>query len=473
MKRTHSPYILLFAFILFISSCGAPTTESSSASVADDSAKEAEEYKKQAPDWSKNATIYEVNVRQYTNEGTFRAFQEHLPRLEEMGIDILWFMPIHPIGVENRKGGLGSYYSVKDYKGINPEFGTMDEFVALVEDAHSRGMKVIIDWVANHTAWDAVWIQEGHMDWYTLDSLGGLQPPIGTDWSDVVDLNFENEDMRLAMIDAMSFWLKEADIDGFRCDVAEWVPDDFWNQARPALDAVKPVFMLAEAEHVEHHEKAFDMSYAWEWHFVMNEFAQGTKDATDVLKYLEKEQRFPTSAYRLNMTSNHDENTWKGTVKERLGDGIQTTAVLSATLFGMPLVYSGQEASLDHRLEFFEKDSIDWTEKPLQGFYTRLMELNHNNRALWNGDHGASPEIISSMNDPRVIAYSREKDGDKVVVLLNMSDTERSVSLDISPTIEGFYEELFTGEEVELREGYTETMGPWYYKVYHIETQGS
>jgi glycosidase len=344
----------------------------------------------------------------------------------------------------------------------------LDDFKAIVEDAHSRGMKVIIDWVANHSAWDNVWVEEGHTDWYTLDSIGGLQPPIGTDWWDVADLNYENEDMRKRMISSMAFWLEEVDIDGFRCDVAEWVPDDFWNEARAELDKVKDVYMLAEAEHVEHHEKAFDASYAWEWHFIMNDVAQGKKGVKEVRAYLEKEKRFPAESHRLNMTSNHDENTWKGTVKERLGKGVQTTAVLSATLFGMPLIYSGQEASLDHRLEFFEKDEIDWTEIPLSGFYKRLVEINHENEALWNGvDGDYTPTIVSNDVDENVVAYYREKNKEAVLVLLNFSDVPQNVSVD-TKDIEGYYEELFTGDELDLEGDYTEVLLPWGYRVYEI-----
>lgn len=463
MKKYHLLALFAFAVLFTLSSCGDRKSEVK----VDKTVEVEQEYKKSAPEWSKNAVMYEVNVRQYTKEGTFNAFREHLTRLDEMGIDILWFMPIHPIGEKNRKGGLGSYYSVKDYEGINPEFGTMEDFQALVDEAHGLGMKVIIDWVANHTAWDNVWVDEGHLDWYTLDSIGGLQPPIGTDWWDVADLNYENQEMRDRMISSMQFWLEEADIDGFRCDVAEWVPDDFWDEARPKLDEVKPVFMLAEAEHPEHHEKAFDMSYAWEYHFIMNDLAQGKKGASAVAEYLKKEERFPPDAYRLQMTSNHDENTWKGTVKERLGDGVQTLAVMAATIQGMPLIYSGQEAGLDHRLEFFEKDEIDWSSTPLQGFYTRLIEANHENEALWNGTHGGETKIVTKGEDERVIAYYREKNGDAVLVLLNMSGEEREVSLN-GEGIEGFYEELFTGLETEVTTDYSETLGPWNYRVYEI-----
>ncbi|NNK79853.1 MAG: alpha-amylase [Flavobacteriales bacterium] len=463
MKRSNLELLPLFLFVLFLVSC----QDKKAKEKTKDLAEVQEEYTKKAPDWSKNAVIYEVNVRQYTEEGTFNAFREHLTRLEEMGVDILWFMPVHPIGEKNRKGTLGSYYSVKDYEAINPEFGTMEDFKALVDDAHSRGMKVLIDWVANHTAWDNVWVDEGHLDWYTLDSIGGLQPPLGTDWWDVADLNYENQEMRDRMISSMQFWLRDVDIDGFRCDVAEWVPDDFWDEARPQLDEVKPVFMLAEAEHPEHHEKAFDMSYAWEYHFIMNDLAQGKKDATHVGEYLTKDKRFPSEAYRLQMTSNHDENTWKGTVKERLGDGVQAMAVMAATIQGMPLIYSGQEAALDHRLEFFEKDEIDWTETPLQGFYTRLIDANHNNEALWNGAYGGETRIVTVGNDNRVIAYHREKNGDSILILLNMSGEERDVSLN-GEGIEGFYEELFTGLETEITTQYSERLGPWNYRVYEI-----
>ena len=197
------------------------------------------------PEWCKKATIYEVNIRQFTPEGTFAAFSKHLPRLKQMGVDIIWLMPIHPIGEKNRKGGLGSYYAVRNYEEVNAEFGTMADFQQLVKETHANGMKLIIDWVANHTSPDNVWVGQGHMDWYTLDSTGNLQPTIGTDWWDVADLNYDNKEMRKAMISSMQFWLKNADIDGFRCDVAGWVPMDFWIEARKELDAVKPIFFLA------------------------------------------------------------------------------------------------------------------------------------------------------------------------------------------------------------------------------------
>lgn len=197
------------------------------------------EYKKTTPEWSKNSIMYEVNIRQYTPEGTFNSFSKHLARIKDLGVDIIWFMPIHPIGEKNRKGSLGSYYSVKDYKSVNPEFGTIEDFNRLVEKIHQMGMKVIIDWVANHSSFDNTWVENGNLDWYSLDSLGQLQPPIGTDWWDVADLNFDNYDMRKEMIECMKYWLVESNIDGFRCDVADWVPLDFWEDCRKELDEVK------------------------------------------------------------------------------------------------------------------------------------------------------------------------------------------------------------------------------------------
>lgn len=420
-------------------------------------------------EWSRDANIYEVNIRQYTPEGTFDAFSEHLPRLAEMGVEILWLMPIHPIGVEHRKGGMGSYYSVRDYKDVAPEYGTKEDFRELVDAAHELGMKVIIDWVANHTAWDNVWAEAGHLDWYTLDSSGSMQPPIGTDWWDVADLNYDNEAMRAAMIDAMQFWVEEYDIDGYRCDVAQWVPDEFWVDVRAALDSVKPVFMLAEAEYAKHHtDSAFHMSYGWDLHHRMNQIAKGEKDANHITDYLEgNAKNFPPEAYRMHFTSNHDENSWNGTVYERMGSGAEAFAVLSATLEGMPLIYSGQEAGLDKRLSFFEKDTINWTELPLAEFYTKLLWLNTRNEALWNGIHGGPVTVLS--DSPDYYAFTRKKGNDAVLVLLNLSDEAQAVTL-TGDAFAGEYDELFTGDVVNVDSGYTEELPAWGYRLYHITT---
>jgi glycosidase len=422
-----------------------------------------------APEWSKNATIYEVNIRQFTKEGTFSAFQKHLPRLKAMGVDILWLMPIHPIGEKNRKGSLGSYYALKDYKAVNPEFGTLADFNALVKSAHDLGMKLIIDWVANHTSPDNVWVDQGHKDWYTLDSTGNLQPTIGTDWWDVADLNYDNQNMRTEMIESMKFWLTASNIDGFRCDVAGWVPLDFWVTAKRELDKVKPIFFLAESEGPEQHQ-AFHMTYGWELHHLMNKIAQG-KENIDVLRaYLEKDKSYPTSAYRMSFTSNHDENSWNGTEMERMGEARHAMAVFSATFIGMPLIYNGQETSLDRRLLFFEKDSISWNKMDLVDFYTKLNTLFHENQALWNGQHGAKPQLISEVSEKDVLVFSREKNGDKVLVIINLSNKTKSFKC-TSNALKGKYTELFSGKSVKFKSSVSMELKPWSYTVYSASSK--
>jgi glycosidase len=297
------------------------------------------------PEWAKNAVIYEVNLRQYTPEGTFKAFEQHLPRLKAMGVDILWLMPVNPIGIKNRKGSLGSYYSIKDYLGINPEFGTLDDFKSLIKKIHALGMHVIIDWVANHTSWDNNLITE-HPDWYTHDPGGKIIPPVA-DWTDVADLNYDKKELREYMTNALIYWVKETGIDGFRCDVAGMLPVHFWNEAIPKVKAIKHVFMLAEDETPEMHDTAFDMTYSWEVYHMMNDIAKGKKTADKMDSVLKKDAaKFPPNAYRMQFTTNHDENSWNGTEYARLGDGAKAFAVMSYTIPGMPLIYSGQESAI-------------------------------------------------------------------------------------------------------------------------------
>ena len=380
------------------------------------------------PEWSKNATIYEVNVRQYTPEGTFNAFSEHLPRLKEMGVDILWFMPIHPIGKINRKeteSSMGSYYSVQDYKAVSSDYGTEEDFRRMVEQAHGLGMKVILDWVPNHTAWDNPWTV--NKDWYVLSEEGDFIPPLGTDWTDVIQLDYTNEEMRSAMIDAMKYWVAEFDVDGYRCDVAGKVPTDFWVRAHAELDEIKDVFMLAEDGDPELLIEAFDMNYAWEYAHIIREIAKGamTFDRFDSL-LVEDARKFPDNSYRMYFSSNHDENSWNGTDIEMYGDNFQNFAVLSATIDGMPLVYSGQEAVLDKQLLFFEKDEIEWKDYALVDFYTDLLALNKRNEALWNGAYGANPIRISSPKG--TYAFQRNKDYFGVYVGLNNTQMTQEIS---------------------------------------------
>jgi 1,4-alpha-glucan branching enzyme len=450
MKSTSKRIFLLVASFIFVS-CGNQGSDSSNTVQT-----------AAHTEWSRNAVIYEMNVRQFSEAGTFNAASERLVELRDMGVGIIWLMPIHPIGELNRKGSLGSYYSVRDYKGINPEFGNEDDFRRFVSSAHSLGMKVIIDWVANHTSWDHSWTVS-NPEWYTRDENGNFVPPVD-DWSDVIDLNFENMELREAMIDALEYWVREFDIDGYRCDVADMVPVDFWEAARERLDAIKPVFMLAEAENPALHQKAFDMGYGWEMHHTMNRVAQGAPLAKLDSMIEVTRTKFPSDTWLMNFTSNHDENSWNGTEFERMGDGAVTFAVLSATMEGMPLIYNGQEAGMDKRLAFFEKDPIEWKDSPIRDIYTRLNVLKRNNPALWNGEHGAEMQRFELNND-RVYAFHRTKDVYSVFVVLNFSADSAMVSIG-TENLQHTYKDVFSDSVFNMPAYVNINLGPWDYKVY-------
>lgn len=409
----------------------------------------------EAPDWSINAVIYEVNTRQYTKEGTFNAFLTHLPKLKEMGIDILWFMPIHPIGGKNRKGSLGSYYSVKNYKEINPEFGTLEDFKNLVKEAHNLGMYVIIDWVANHTAWDNEWTKS-HPEFYTRDSTGNFVSPF--DWTDVIDLNYDNKELWNYMRDAMKFWVDECNIDGFRCDVAAMVPLDFWKWLRPQLETNKKLFMLAEASEPELHE-VFDMTYNWQLKDLFVGIAEGKKNADDLHALFENEKReYPQKAYRMVFTTNHDENSWHGTDKERFGKFAKQFAIITGVVPGMPLVYSGMEGGLDKRLLFFEKDPINWKESEYRSIYTKLFKLKKENKALWNGVNGG--EIIKiDLGDSSLFAFVREKENNKILALFNLSTVRKKIILKNKLAF-GEYKNLWTDANQLIDENFSLTLEP-------------
>lgn len=386
------------------------------------------------PVWSRDDVIYEINVRQYTPEGTFRALQSHLPRLRDMGVDILWLMPIQPIGKENRKGGLGSPYSIADYRAVNPAYGTAADVKAFVDAAHGLGMRVLLDWVGNHTAFDHPWVS-AHRDWYTLRPDGSISFPRDnegkeTDWTDVADLNFDNADMRRAMIADMKWWLDEMDIDGFRADVAWGIPYDFWAQARTELLKSEPdLFMLAEAEDPRLHEW-FNMTYAWEFHHLLNEIARGKKPATSLDAYFAKQDSlYPVDAYRMTFTSNHDENSWQGTEFERMGANHLPAFIVAATSErSFPLLYSGQEAGLNKRLRFFEKDTIAWNRLPFAQFYQSMFELKATQPALRNGALGGEQIALAHDGGDRVYAYTRTAGANTVVVFVNFGDAARDVA---------------------------------------------
>ncbi|MFB9273441.1 alpha-amylase family glycosyl hydrolase [Cohnella cellulosilytica] len=459
--------ISLLLATLGLSACtGADGEDGATDTVAKTTEKEGSAMSVSVPAWSERAVMYEVNVRQYTKEGTFRAFAEHLPRLQELGVDMLWLMPIHPISQTKRNGTLGSYYAVQDYKAVNPEFGTKEDFKALVDRAHELGFKVVLDWVANHTGWDHEWLV--NPGWYTTDEAGNIVQPPGTNWTDTADLNYANADMRAAMLDAMRYWVEEFDIDGYRCDYAGGVPVDFWEEARAALERIKPVYLLAEDDQqlglLRH---AFNANYGWRLYNLMNGIAkgQGQSHVEQLHRYAERlASDYPKGAYPLHFTSNHDENSWTGTEYERLGPAVETMAVLSFTMPGMPLIYSGQEAGLDRRLAFFEKDEIGWDDLPLQSFYRTLADLKHGHPALWNGVAGGSYERLESGGDP-VLAFVRKHEDSVVIVLANLSG-EPAQGKVRTDAFAGAYEAFPDGESVTLAAELTVDLQPWEYRIY-------
>lgn len=415
------------------------------------------------PKWSENSTIYEVNVRQYTEEGTFQAFEEHLPRLKQLGVEVLWFMPIHPISQEGRIGTLGSYYAIQDYKAINPEFGTMEDFKRLVDRAHDMGFKVMLDWVANHTGKDHVWTE--NKEWYTLDDEGNITHPPGTNWLDVADLNYENANMRAAMIDAMKYWVEEADIDGYRADYAVGVPVDFWETARKELDKIKPVYMLAE-DNVEYDllKNAFNFNYGWELSHTMRDIAAGNKSANNIEFYVNKMKRlYPTGSYAMHWTTNHDENSWEGTTQELFGEAEKTMAALTFTLPGIPLIYSGQEAGLNKRLAFFDKDEISWEDLTMQDFYKDLVRLKKKHQALWNGSAGGETNFFET-SDERILAFERVKGKSKVIVVMNLSPEPVSGNVEGS-SLEGKYHLYPSNKLFKMNSKQLFNLEPWDYKI--------
>lgn len=460
-------------------------------------------------EWTKDAVIYEVNIRQHTQEGTFKAFEEHIPRMKEMGIDILWLMPVFPIGELNRKAAqtvladeiedplerekyLGSYYAIKDYMTVNPEFGTEEDFRALVQTAHNAGMYVILDIAVNHTAWDHAWVTE-KPDYYTripadstpwnstwmaehpeyykwLREIGMTYPIEGgeTDWWDTADLNYKNSEMRKEMLEAMKYWVAEFDIDGYRCDVAGKVPCDFWNDVRVELDNIKPMFMLAEDE-AEHCllEKAFDMNYAWELHHIMNKVAQGEKDKTALEEYYHRmDSLMDPDIYRMNFITNHDENSWNGTIEERMGDAAEVFAMLSFTLPGMPLLYSGQEMGLSKRLLFFERDPMVWKDSPWTEIYTDFITLRTDNPAFWSGNFGGSMNVLELPDVKNIFAFERIKDDSRFIMLANLGETAESFSLPESMQEFGAAD-VFAYEMVDLSKEIS--LGAWQYKVLQLK----
>ncbi len=431
-----------------------------------------------------NAVIYEVNIRQYSKEGTFNAFTKDIPKLNELGVKIIWMMPIHPISIEKRKAKgdlfasevedpeerkkyLGSYYSVADYKDVNPEFGSMEDFDELIKTAHDNDIYVIIDWVPNHTGWDHPWIKD-HPDYYTKDEDGNIIDPINPEtgeswgWTDVADLNFDNSEMRKAMVGEMAFWLKEHNIDGFRCDVAHGVPADFWNDTNKELRTIKPIFMLAEAEIPELLKNGFDMQYGWEAHHIMNDIAKGEKNVKAWDEYMMKiDSILEADDINMNFTSNHDENTWAGTVFDRMGDASETFAAMSFCIPGMPLIYNGQEYDMKNRLRFFEKDTIIKKKGHFYPVYEKLGQLKNENVALSGGKNAALYVRIKTSDDESILAFERAKNGKKLIFAANLTSKAKVVTSDY----EGVFKHYETGEEFVLKPNKQYEFAPWQYFI--------
>jgi glycosidase len=419
-------------------------------------------------DWARKTNIYEVNIRQYSPEGTFRGFLKELPRLHDMGVETLWLMPITPISVKNRKGSLGSYYACSDHTSVNPEFGTLEEFTLLVSEAHTLGMKVLIDWVANHTGCDHWWIKE-HPEYYRKNLHGDFYDAHG--WDDVYDLNYDNPHLRLAMIEAMYFWINTCNVDGFRCDMAMLTPVDFWYEARLSLDRHKPLFWLAELDSWDNPEymQVFDAAYTWKWLHATKDFYQTTHrrmvELDGVLMHYHSLQ--PKSTLRVWFTSNHDENSWNGTEYERYGKMALPLAVFSCTWEGIPLIYSGQELPNEKRLGFFDRDPIPWTgEAKLHGFYWNLLKLRSSHPAFVSGDHYAFTHRVATHADHAVFSFLRRAETREILVFLNFSDTHFAQLQVNDEKVGGPFTELFTGVHKDFTANWAVNLEPWGYQVW-------
>ena len=378
------------------------------------------------PEWAKNAVIYQVNVRQFSQEGTFAAVEPQLDRLADLGVDILWLMPIHPIGVEGRKGTLGSYYAVQDYCAVNPEFGTLEDFDHFLAAAHEKGFKVILDWVANHTGRDHAWTRD-HKDWYHLDSLGNLATQY--DWTDIAHLDYVNHpEVYDAMEEQMQFWIDRG-VDGFRCDVASEVPTDFWERAFSDFRDQRPgeLFFLAEAETPALQKNAFDAYYAWRQMHLWYDMAAGRKNAEDLADFYVNyadSTGMPAGTWAMNFVSNHDQNSWSGTNLEMYGPAMKQFTVLTFLLPGIPMLYNGDEICLPKRLEFFEKDPIDWSSDPFEmtKLYKELIALRDQHACLWAFPWGGTMAVLPTDHPDQVFAFEREEQGDLCLAMFNFSD---------------------------------------------------
>ena len=429
-----------------------------------------------------SAVIYEANIRQYSEAGTFDEFTKDIPQLRDLGVKIIWLMPINPISETKRKatGGdfaykiedeaerakmLGSYYAVSDYTKVNPEFGTIEDFRELVKTAHDNGIYVILDWVPNHTGWDHVWIKD-HPEYYVKNDKGEITDPLNPDgtskgWGDVAQLDYTNMDMQNEMIDDMMYWVKEEKIDGFRCDHIEPTPVDFWQRAIAKLKSERAVFMLGENDDPKFMKGSdlFEMEYGWKFHHLMKDITKGHKPVREFDSLI----NYITTAYEkddiiMNFVTNHDENSWNGIVTDRYGDASESVLALSYAIPGMPLIYSGQEYDLSHQLKFFEKDQIPKTKGKVWPVLEKLGALKNSNPAIHGGKNPASYERINSGND-NVLTFKRSKDGHELIYIGNFSNQKQEINL----AQEGKYSDYMSNAEVDTNA--TIELEPWGYRL--------
>mgnify|MGYP006275698395 CR=1 FL=1 len=439
---SHRLLSAVFAVVvtaLLIAGCGGQDTEPAAEAPSEQQASTPLDITADAgvgePEWVDDVVMYEIFVPDFSEEGTFQGVVNRLDSLKAMGVNTLWLMPIHPVGEKRAKtniGPLGSPYAVKDYKAANPDYGGDEGFRTLVEEVHSRDMYIIIDWVANHTAWDHPWVSE-HPEYYTEGPVDGrftypLLDGDTTDWTDVVDLNFENREMRTKMVDAMKFWVEEYNIDGFRCDVAHQVPLDFWNAAIDTLETVRPVLMLAEAAEPEMHSVGFDLTYAWPFYGAIKRVWEEDAPASELLAQVDTTlEDLPGASHRLRFTTNHDETAWDASPLDIFGgeEGSEAAFVLATSVPGVPLVYNGQELGVEDTISFFEATPYDWSKQSeLRDFYRDYLQFYSTSDVMKNGDF----DILTPDADDAVV-FSRATEEDELLVVVNVRGEEVSVTL--------------------------------------------
>jgi glycosidase len=381
----------------------------------------ARESARQSPEWVRSGVYYEIFPRAFSHEGNFDGVTARLDDLKSLGVTILWLMPIHPPGQEKKKGSVGSPYAVRDFYAINPDYGTKEDLRRLVSEAHRRGMKVIIDIVANHTSWDSVMMKS--QDFYTRDASGKIIPPV-PDWADVADLNYGNPKLRAYMIDMLKYWLREFDLDGFRCDVAGFVPTDFWERARAELEKVKPdIVMLAEWHAPDLMVRAFDTDYAWPFHASITEVLMGNAPASRLRETWEEERaKFPRGALHMRFSDNHDERRAIARFGER---GALAASALVFTMDGVPLLYNGMEVgdtTESGAPALFEKMPVFWQiaeRRPeFPRFYRQIIALRRGSPALQQG----ATTWLRNSDEARVVTYARRSGGEEFLVAINLSN---------------------------------------------------